>query len=180
MTTTNAPNLTRPVQRTDRVLLVEDSPSDARLVIELLGEAGWQDVMHVRGVANAALKMRSMRGCSVLLDLSLPDADGLEGVLLLELVDPTASVVVLTGSDDEGMAVAALQCGAQDYLVKDEIDGPTLARAIRFAAERKRTHVAAGSVHGVGVTGHLELTCVARALGIAPETIGRWVDEGML
>ena len=73
----------------------------------------------------------------VLLDLSLPDSFGLETLARWQAAAPTLPVIVLTGSDDEALAVAAVREGAQDYLVKGRIDGALLLQAIRYAIERK-------------------------------------------
>jgi len=74
----------------------------------------------------------------VLLDMGLPDAQGVEGVARIRIVAPDVPVVVLTGNDDDAVGLDALQCGAQDYLVKGHVDGRTLARSIRYAIERMR------------------------------------------
>jgi diguanylate cyclase (GGDEF)-like protein len=78
----------------------------------------------------------------VLLDLLLPDAIGLDAVVAVREADPKVPVVVLSGQDDEALAVDAVQQGAQDYLLKSYADGNLLSRAIRYAAERKRAEVA--------------------------------------
>jgi signal transduction histidine kinase len=74
----------------------------------------------------------------ILLDLSLPDAHGLESVTRTLAFAPQVPIVVLTGLDDESAALAAVQAGAQDYLVKGQVESGVLARAIRYARERKR------------------------------------------
>jgi serine phosphatase RsbU (regulator of sigma subunit) len=120
-----------------RVLLVEDDPGDAFLVQELLLEAQAPvELATVSTMAQARTRLRSV-DC-VLLDLGLPDASGLSG--LRELLGETASaaVCVLTGLEDEHLGVAAVGEGAQDYLIKGQVDGVLLARALRYAVERKR------------------------------------------
>jgi two-component system sensor histidine kinase UhpB len=72
----------------------------------------------------------------VVLDLSLPDASGLKGVEELVRLRPDVPVVVLTGLDDAEMGARAVQQGAQEYLVKAELDGRTLGRVLRYAVER--------------------------------------------
>jgi two-component system, cell cycle sensor histidine kinase and response regulator CckA len=74
----------------------------------------------------------------VMLDLSLPDADGLETLLRTHAQAPSVPIVVLTGLDDEGLAIRAVREGAQDYLVKGQVTGQLLVRAMRYATERKR------------------------------------------
>ncbi|MGX7828336.1 PP2C family protein-serine/threonine phosphatase [Actinokineospora sp. 24-640] len=118
------------------VLLVEDDPGDALLVRELLVDSGADiRLTTVRSVAEARQHL-SGQDC-VLLDLDLPDASGLEGLRLLDNPDGVA-VVVLTGRADAQLGVAAVAAGAQDYLLKGEVDGDLLARVIRYAVGRVR------------------------------------------
>jgi serine phosphatase RsbU (regulator of sigma subunit) len=120
-----------------RVLLVEDDPGDAFLVRELLVEARAPvDLEIATSMAQARPRLQSV-DC-VLLDLGLPDASGLSG--LRDLLNETAgaAVCVLTGLEDEHLGVAAVGEGAQDYLVKGQVDGVLLTRALRYAVERKR------------------------------------------
>ncbi|GAA4431151.1 SpoIIE family protein phosphatase [Actinokineospora soli] len=118
------------------VLLVEDDPGDALLVKELLADGDTEvRLTTVRTVAEAR---RALPGQDcVLLDLDLPDATGLEA---LRLLDDSAgvAVVVLTGRADAQLGVAAVVAGAQDYLLKGEVDGDLLARVIRYAVGRVR------------------------------------------
>jgi diguanylate cyclase (GGDEF)-like protein len=121
------------------VLLVEDNPGDARLVIELLREetADAFKVVHVEQLADARQQvMESGTGC-VLLDLSLPDAARLEALMQLRAAAPDVPIVILSGLQDELLAVKAVQEGAQDYLVKGRVDGAGIGRSIRYAVERK-------------------------------------------
>ncbi len=123
-----------------RLLLVEDHPGDARLLTELLREAG---ASHLRVVQvdrlAAALDCLSSDSFDVmLLDLSLPDADGLDTLVRAHAQAPKIPIVVLTGHDDEALAVRAVRAGAQDYLVKGHVDGELLLRSIRYASERGR------------------------------------------
>ena len=123
---------------TVQVLLVEDNEGDAFLVRELLDEAGADvDVTWVRTVAEAVAHPSAHLEC-VLLDLGLPDAHGLEGLLAVRQSAPHAAVLVLTGLADEHRAEQAVAAGAQDYLVKGQVDGALLARSIRYAVERSR------------------------------------------
>jgi diguanylate cyclase len=121
------------------VLLVEDNPGDARLVVELLAEATGDAfrVVHVEQLADARQQvMESGTGC-VLLDLSLPDAARLEALMQLRAAAPDVPIVILSGLQDELLAVKAVQEGAQDYLVKGRADGAAIGRSIRYAVERK-------------------------------------------
>ncbi len=124
-----------------RVLLVEDNAGDARLVREHLRDADGALPFVLDSfptLAQAAGALAGARPDIVLLDLSLPDSFGLETLARWQLTAPELPVIVLTGSDDEALAVAAVREGAQDYLVKGRIDGALLAQAIRYAIERKR------------------------------------------
>jgi serine phosphatase RsbU (regulator of sigma subunit) len=123
------------------VLLVEDDSGDALLVEELLREAGEAGVgielRWARSLAEAGRMLDAGVRC-VLLDLGLPDAEGMEGLERVLAMAPHAAVIVLTGFADAPRAVASVAAGAQDYLIKHEVDGPLLARSIRYAVERKR------------------------------------------
>ncbi|RKS75294.1 serine phosphatase RsbU (regulator of sigma subunit) [Motilibacter peucedani] len=127
-----------------RVLLVEDDPGDAFLVTELLADDPAAVVIEV--VGTVALARRALleaqdsgtRLDCVLLDLGLPDAQGLDALRAVLEVAGRAAVLCLTGHADEHRGVAAAAAGAQDYLAKNQVDGPLLWRAIRYAIERKR------------------------------------------
>jgi signal transduction histidine kinase len=126
------------------VLLIEDDPADARLIREMLYEVSPELARRLRqadrlaaGIAAAA----EARPDIVLLDLSLPDARGFETFRRLQAAVPGLPVVILSGLSDEETAVRSVQGGAQDYLVKGHVDGPTLVRAMRYAIERKRMDV---------------------------------------
>ena len=122
-----------------RVLLVEDNPGDARLVEILLSEAGPEFEVSHAGRLGEALEELDRSGFDVvLLDLSLPDSSGFETVERVRMAVPQMPVVVLSGRDDEQIALRALQGGAEDYLVKGQGDGDLIARAIRYAIERKK------------------------------------------
>jgi serine phosphatase RsbU (regulator of sigma subunit) len=121
-----------------RVLLVEDDEGDAFLVRELLLDAGSEVTLsRARTLAEATLALPGDVDC-VLLDLGLPDSDGLEALRAVLEVAPSIAVLVLTGLADEHRGTEAVAGGAQDYLVKGAIDGQLLTRAIRYAVERKR------------------------------------------
>ena len=123
------------------LLLIEDNPGDARLVREHLADASSNQVFRLDHSPTLAGAASLVTGGSspdiVLLDLSLPDSFGLETLARWQLIAPKLPVIVLTGSDDEALAVAAVREGAQDYLVKGKIDGVVLVQAIRYAIERK-------------------------------------------
>jgi len=122
------------------LLLVEDHPGDARLVQERL-KRDWTrnlDVHPVTRLDEAVGHLRAHRTDCILLDLSLPDSAGCEGVRTLIHAFPDVPVVILSGTNDEGLVLECLHEGAQDYLVKDEVDGALIARSVRYAVERKR------------------------------------------
>jgi hypothetical protein len=123
-----------------RVLLVEDNPGDARLFTEFLRDAGASHLrmVHVDRLAAALDRLTQDAFDVMLLDLSLPDADGLDTLVRAHAHAPKIPIVVLTGHDDEALAVRAVRAGAQDYLVKGHVDGELLVRSIRYASERGR------------------------------------------
>ncbi len=123
-----------------RVLLVEDNPGDARLFTELLRDAGASQLrmVQVDRLAAALDRLKREPFDVMLLDLSLPDANGLDTLERAHAQAPKTPIVVLTGHDDEALAVRAVRAGAQDYLVKGHIDGQLLVRSIRYASERGR------------------------------------------
>jgi serine phosphatase RsbU (regulator of sigma subunit) len=119
-----------------RVLLVEDDDGDALLTSELLDEAGAAVALQrARSLGEAELLV-SGAAC-VLLDLGLPDSQGLYGLGRLLARAPQAAIVVLTGMADEHLGRQAVRAGAQDYLVKGEVAGDMLHRVIRYAIERR-------------------------------------------
>lgn len=122
-----------------KLLLVEDNPSDARLVRELLREPGSTPVaVTLAERMDAAVEhMRHEGFGAIILDLNLPDSRGLETLSRAHQEASDAPILVLTGFDDEELAAAAVRSGAQDYLVKGELDAEILRRAIRYAVERK-------------------------------------------
>jgi signal transduction histidine kinase len=123
-----------------RLLLVEDNPADAVLLKHALADAGAGpfQVTHAEALGDAFDRLKAESFDAVLLDLSLPDSQGLETIERMIAAAPPAPIVVLTGLEDEAMAVEAVRKGAQDFLPKGNIDGRLLARAIRYAMERKR------------------------------------------
>jgi serine phosphatase RsbU (regulator of sigma subunit) len=128
---------TRPTPGRLSVLLVEDDEGDAFLVRELLSEADAAfDLQVANTLAQARPLIRNVQ--CVLLDLGLPDAEGIDGLRKLLAVAGSAAVCVLTGRSDEHLGVAAVAEGAQDYLVKGQVDGVLLSRSLRYAVERKR------------------------------------------
>jgi signal transduction histidine kinase len=122
------------------VLLIEDNPGDARLVRETLSEQGSHstNLVHVGCMSEAEKYLAEHTVDVILLDPGLPDADGLEAVRRAHAAAPGVTLVVLTHLDDESLAAHAMQEGAQDYLIKGQIETRGLMRALRYAIERKR------------------------------------------
>ncbi len=126
------------------VLLVEDSPLDAALVSEQLRAAAGENPLRLtraETVREAGVLLRKEEIDCVLLDLTLPDASGLEALGQLHFVAPDVPIVVFSGVDGEELAVRAVAEGAQDYLVKGQAGGPLVLRALRYAVERKQTEL---------------------------------------
>ncbi len=122
------------------LLLVEDNPGDARLVREYLDSDTTESVSttHVSSLNAALAQLRTETPDIVVLDLGLPDTQGLEGLTAIQAGAPQLPVVILTGLADQQFGREAVARGAQDYLVKDRLDADTLWRSLRYAVERKR------------------------------------------
>jgi PAS domain S-box-containing protein len=123
-----------------KTLLVEDNPGDARLLQTVVAEVAAPRVewITVDRLGAALERVHDELFDVILLDLSLPDAHGLETFLEAAAHAPGVPIVVLTGTDDEELAVKTVQAGAQDYLVKGQVDGHVVLRAMRYAIERRR------------------------------------------
>lgn len=138
---TEMTDATNPMQSTLlRILLIEDNPGDARLLQEYLCEAEnfRCELVQVERLAQAFEIGGQNRFDIIFLDLTLPDSRGLASIAKLQEVIPNVPIIVLTGLSDERTAVEAVRQGAQDYLLKSQISGRDLARAVRYAIERFR------------------------------------------
>ena len=121
-----------------KVLLIEDNPGDARLIKEYLSEIPCK-AFEMEWVDRLSEGLKHLDGKDVaVLDLTLPDSMGLDTFKRVHSEAPALPVIVLTGNDDDSLALKALQDGAQDYLVKGQVSGQLLARSIRYSIERKR------------------------------------------
>lgn len=131
-----------------RILLVEDDDGDALLVQQCLLEAGGraEDLIWARSLAEAVTALKHGPRC-VLLDLGLPDADGLAALHGIVAAARDLPVIVLTGRNDLGFGDMAVAAGAQDYLVKDDITAYLLERTVRYAVERRRAQVVELALH---------------------------------
>lgn len=123
-----------------RVLLVEDDFGDADLLCELLELVPSMNfqVTQSRHLQEALEYLRQQHFDALLLDLSLPDSQGLATVSQIYTQAPNLPIVILSGLEDEAIATIAVQKGAQDYLVKGQVNSDLLARAIRYAIERAK------------------------------------------
>lgn len=123
-----------------RLLLVEDNPADARLLQLILTETEERfHVTHAGQLSDALELLHAETYDAILLDLTLPDSYGMGTLEQVLLAAPRAPILVLTGLNDETLAVEAIRKGAQDYLVKTDVNGFLMVRAIRYARQRKRT-----------------------------------------
>jgi len=122
------------------VLLIEDNPGDVRLIREMLseGEDGIFELACVGRLSQGLEYLATGSACLVLLDLSLPDSYGFDTFLKVYAHSPKVPIIVLTGHDDQTVALSAVKTGAQDYLVKGKLDRELLLRSMQYSIERKR------------------------------------------
>ena len=123
------------------LLLVEDDCEDAQAVVDMLAADGRFEIVPANSLSNALEVIRNRRIDAVLLDLTLPDVQGLDTVSEVQHCSPTMPIVVLSASEDDDLAIGLVKAGAQDYLVKGEKDGSQISRAVRYAIHRKRSEV---------------------------------------
>lgn len=122
------------------LLLLEDSPADSRLLVESLREqtnAGTVVIQTVRRLADALRELKRFRFSCALVDLGLPDGEGVRNVARIREADPGVAIVVLTGLADERAAEEAFQLGAQDYLIKGQRLGEELLSFVRLAIAKR-------------------------------------------
>ncbi len=128
-----------------KILLIEDNPGDVMLIQEILAEISFVELqwVHMERLAQALQCLQAEDFDVILLDLMLPDSQGLDTFIQLQAQAPLTPIVVLTGMTDETLAIRSMQAGAQDYLVKGQVSGSDLLmRSIRYAIERKRIEAA--------------------------------------
>jgi PAS domain S-box-containing protein len=127
-----------------RVLLIEDNPQEADLIRDMLFEVNRVafDLERVARLSHGLERLDEDSFDLLLLDLSLPDSEGFETFTRMHHHAPQIPIIVLTGLDDEELAMKAVREGAQDYLFKDGVNGDLLARSMRYASERKRAEEA--------------------------------------
>ncbi len=127
-----------------KVLLIEDNPGDARLIRELLAEekGGSLRLEHVDRLSAGIERLTNGKVDIVILDLGLPDSQGLDTFIKVHNSVPQIPIVILSGLTDEALAAKAVREGAQDYLTKGYVDSNLLGRSLRYAIERKRAEQA--------------------------------------
>ena len=123
-----------------QVLLVEDNAGDVRLLREMFGKEKPDsfELTHLLRMSEAEIRLAQGGVDIVLLDMGLPDGHGLDTVRRAHAAAPDIPMIVLTGLDDEALAAEAMKEGAQDYLIKGQIENRALPRALRHAIERHR------------------------------------------
>src|SRR6202041_3274091 len=125
-------------EKTLQVLLVEDNAGDVRLLREMFSKERAEsfELTHCLRMGEAELHLAKGGVDIVLLDMGLPDGHGLDTVRRAHAAAPGVPMIVLTGLDDEALAAEAMKAGAQDYLIKGQIESRALPRALRHAVER--------------------------------------------
>ncbi len=127
-----------------RILLIEDNPGDRRLIREMLVEAkyGRFEIEQSPRLSSGLELLSKQPFDVVLLDLGLPDSQGIETLLRTKAQASHTPIVIMTGQSDESLGINAVREGAQDYLVKGQVDSNLLTRTLRYAIERKRAELA--------------------------------------
>jgi CheY-like chemotaxis protein len=123
-----------------KLLLVEDNPVQIRLIQGYLGSAmcRYFELNCAETLADALKQLAAGPVDAILLDLSLPDSTGADTFNRIHTAFPNVPIVVMTGLEDEELGTSLVQAGAQDYLIKKQVNAPLLHRALRYAIERKR------------------------------------------
>ncbi|RZN33930.1 MAG: PAS domain S-box protein, partial [Methanosarcinales archaeon] len=132
---TNLKKIDKPIN----VLIIEDDPGDLRLIREMLSEANGHSfkIEHRERLSSGLERLAEGGIDTVLVDLGLPDSQGLETFMSVRDQAPEVPIIVLTGFDDTAVANMAVRDGAQDYLAKDQVDSNSLARSLRHSIDRK-------------------------------------------
>jgi signal transduction histidine kinase len=159
------------------ILLVEDNPGDRRLICEMLAEARSVtfDIKHADRLQAGLEYLGENRADVVLLDLGLPDSQGLETLSKMYAQVSEVPIVVLTGLDDEMTGVQAINKGAQDYLIKGQVDTNLLARTIRYAIERQQADERERQLHL-----QLDLSNRLASLGVMVEGIAHEINNPLV
>jgi DNA-binding response OmpR family regulator len=159
------------------ILLVEDNPGDRRLICEMLTEArsATFDLKHADRLQTGLEHLVDSRVDVVLSDLGFPDSQGLETLSKIYAQVPEVPIVVLTGLNDEMLGVQAVNKGAQDYLIKGQVDANLLARTIRYAIERKQAEEREKQLHL-----QLNLSNRLASLGVMVEGIAHEINNPLV
>ena len=162
-----------------KILLIEDNPDDAMLIQETFADTGNTscDWDWVNRLSDGLDRLNTDHFTVVLLDLSLPDSHGLETFTKAHAQAPNVPIILMTGLDDEELALQAVQQGAQDYLVKHQVDGQTLGRSLSYAIERHRLldEVVSRTKELSSVNSELELEVAERRR--AEESLAKQAEE---
>lgn len=156
------------------ILLVEDNPGDARLTREAL-VAGLPDgfqLIHAESIDAASRQLERTRVDVILLDLQLPDADGVVGLVALRARARSVPIIVLSGASDDATALSTLVDGAEDFVNKNDSSSSLLARAVRYAINRRRAEG-----HAEHMRQHDALTDLANRPALMA-AIAQRVEEG--
>jgi len=121
--------------KTETILLIEDNPADARLIVEMTQNCNFRFEIAER-LSEGINRLKNSEYTAILLDLSLPDSQGFETITNALAAAPEIPIVILTGAGDDEIGLKAIQNGAQDYLVKGKISDDLLVRVLRYAIER--------------------------------------------
>ncbi|GAX42190.1 response regulator receiver sensor signal transduction histidine kinase [Tolypothrix sp. NIES-4075] len=123
-----------------KILLIEDNLAEARLLQEFLMQTQSKqfNLLHVKRLGEAVKELNKSTYDVILLDLTLPDSEGLSSLPILINLVPSVPIVVLTNTNDEKLAIEAVRRGAQDYLVKRHVSVDVLVRSLCYAIERKQ------------------------------------------
>ncbi len=158
-----------------QALLLEDNPDDVELLRFHLSESRDVQVSVSNTLKSALVQLQDTDFDVALIDLSVPDSQGLETFIEVQSTCPSAAIVILTGLDDQSVASQAIQRGAQDYLNKNDVNGRLLERVIRYAIERKRAQHALKVAHLELKEAHKQLkTTQAQLIQIEKmESVGR-------
>src|SRR5687767_14010532 len=126
-------------QRKKRVLIVEDNAMDSSLITTMLRHRdGGYEVIHAMRLSEAEEQIKQAAFDVIISDLTLPDSQGLGTFSRLNAIAGNSPIIVISGTDDEELALKAVREGAQDYLVKGRFDAQSLRRALNYAIERQR------------------------------------------
>ncbi len=123
--------------------IIEDNPGDLLILRTQLKAAGWplKNTHDISTLAEAVENLKSNKPSVILIDLNLPDSNGLETFLTIQGIAPEVPIIILSGIDDTDLSIQAVQAGAQDFLVKGEFEDKLLLKTILYSIERKKTQL---------------------------------------